>query len=330
MYFESNGQMLSNSLDWSKHFGYGIENLENSSFFPSTIHTESLINAYHYRYLVQRAISVFEWDIPESVERNYFLYTLYSVGYGFVFDTKQYGTIFNHGGLYGYDIYYQPRYAIVANPLLTEEYGEDPSKYGKMLIGKDCAVLRLTPDYLGIMDICKYYADLLSVASSSLVTNLFNTKFAYIFGADDKNIAQSLKKMYDKISSGEPAVFVNKKLFDENGNLKVTVFNSAVKNVYIGDQILEDIRSILNDFDSCIGIPNSNLNKKERLITDEANANNFETKSLCYTWLDTLKKDIKKSNEMFPDFKFDVRFRKEVINNAERRNDNSSNSVQSR
>ena len=330
MYFDVNGQTLPNSLDWSNHFGYGISNIENSSYFPSTIHTDSQITSYNYRYLLQRAISVFDWTIPDSVERNYFLYTLYSCGYGFVFNTSHFGTIFNHGGLSGYDIYYQPRIAVVANPLLTEEYDEDASKYGRMIIGEDCAVLRLTPDYLGILDICKYYAELLGIASSSLVTNMFNTKFAYIFGAENKNIAESFKKMYDKISSGEPAVFADKKLFDENGNLKMTVFNSAVKNIYIGDQLLEDIRAILNDFDSCIGIPNGNINKKERMIVDEANANNFETKSLCYIWLDTLKKDIEKSNKMFPNFKFDVKFRKEVSENAERSNDNPSDTLQPR
>lgn len=326
--FFNDGTELPAALDWAS-MAYGAKNVENSSFFPSTVHLDSKIVRYNFRYLVQRAVSVFDWKIPESVERNYFLYTLYTQGYGFVFNTKSYGTIFNHGGISGYDIYYQPRYAVVANPLLTEEYNENPADYEHMTIGKDCAVLRLTPDYLGIMDICKYYAELLGTAASSLITNLVNTKFAYVFGAQTKTVAESLKKLYDNISSGDPAVFVDKKLFDENGNLSVTVFNSAVKNVYVGDQLLLDIRSILNDFDSCIGIPNANLTKKERMITDEANMNNFETKSLCYLWLDTLKKDIKKSNEMFPEFTFDVNFRREV-SDEQKPDDNDSDNVQYR
>ena len=44
--------------------------------------------------------------------------------------------------------------------------------------------------------------------------------------------------------------------------------------------------------------------------------------------MDTLKKDLKKSNEMFPGFKIDVKFRKEVQEIAERSDDNSANSVQ--
>ena len=83
-----------------------------------------------------------------------------------------------------------------------------------------------------------------------------------------------------------------------------------------------------NDFDSCIGIPNGNINKKERMVVDEANMNNFETKALCYIWLDTLKKDIEKSNSMFPEFRLNVNFRKEVLEDGKTGNDNAADNVQ--
>lgn len=320
----SNYQYIPDSLTWG-NINYGMENMENASFFPSTVHVDCKLTAYNMRYLFQRAISVFDWKLPDSLPRNYFLYVMYKIGYGFVFNTSEFGTIFNQGGLSGYDVYYQPAYAVVANPLFEEK---NAKKYAHMRIGKDCDIIKLTPDYTGITDICRYYAELLATASSSLVTNLFNTKFAFIFGAKKKNLVESLKAMYDKITSGEPAVFIDSKLYDENGNLPVTVFDNAVKNVYIGDQLIEDIRAILNDFDSYIGIPNANLTKKERLITDEANMNNYETKSLCYLWLDTLKHDIKEVNKHYPDFNISVDFRREVLQNAESDNDNGANIVQ--
>ena len=317
-------EYIPESLKYS-NMAYGLQNMESATFFPSTLHFDSKITAYNFRYLFQRAISVFEWDIPESVPKNYFLYTLYKYGYGFVFNSDEFGTIYNHGGLSGYDVYYQPAYAVVANPLLKDK----PEYYAHMRIGEECAIIRLTPDYCGIVDICKYYAEMLATAGSSLITNLFNTKYAYVFGAQNKNTAESLKKMYDLITSGEPAVFIDKKLYDENGNLSVNVFDAAVKNVYIGDQLIEDIRGIMNDFDSCIGIPNGNIRKKERMITDEANMNNYETKALCTLWLDTLNKDLKVCNKMFPDFAINVRMRKEVNNNAESNSSNTVDTVQS-
>ena len=38
---------------------------------------------------------------------------------------------------------------------------------------------------------------------------------------------------------------------------------------------------------------------KERLLTSEANANNFECRSKAELWLDTLKKCVEKVNKMF-------------------------------
>lgn len=321
MYF-NNGQYLPESLDYAS-MNYGYKNMENSRFFPSTYHIDSKLMGYNFRYLFQRAVSVFDWKLPDSIEQNYFKYVLYNIGYGFVFNTNEFGTIFNHGGLSGYDIYYQPAYGVVANPLLTE----NAKFYNKMRIGKDCAIIRLTPDYIGITDICRYYAELLSEAGSSLKTNLVNTKLAYIFGAKNKTVGETLKKIYDNIASGETAVVIDSKLFDENGNLSVQLFSNAVKNVYIGDQLIQDIRGIMNDFDSCIGIPNGNINKKERMVVKEATMNDFETKALCYTWIDTLKKDLEISNNMFPDFRIEVDFRKELYNNGTESNDNTVDNI---
>ena len=310
------------SLQWI-NTAFGSQNVFSGSFNPSTFHTDSALLWYNIRYLTQQAISVFKWELPETLERNYFLYSLYYVGYGFVFNTDEFGTIYQTGGLSDYDIYYNPAYALVNNPLLK------PGKYDKMRIGENCAIIRLSPDFAGIFDMIRYYADLLSEAESSLKVNLFNTKFAYVFMGDNDAIIETLKKMYDEIMSGNPAIFTTKKsMYDEMGNKRIELFSQDIKNVYIGDTLLENIRGILNDYFSKIGIPNANITKKERLITDEANANNFETKALCYGWYDMLKKDIDKANKMFPEFKINMEWRKEE--NAAVYENNTFNCVSNR
>lgn len=307
------------SISWLES-AFGTQNIYSGSFNPSTLHMASALMIYNLRYLTQQALSVFKWKLPESLERNYFLYSLYYIGYGFVFNTEEFGTIYQTGGLSDYDIYYNPAYALVNNKLLPQ------GKYNKMRIGEECAVIRLSPDYCGIFDLIKHYADLLTEAESALKVNLFNTKFAYIFYAEDDAKIETLKKMYDEIMSGNPAVFTSKKsLYDEMGNRRIELFNQDVKSVYIADKLLENIRGILNEFHTKIGIPNANTEKKERLITDEANANNFETRALCYGWFDMLKKDIDKSNAMFPDFKIRIDWREE---NATIHENNTADGVQ--
>lgn len=295
-----------NYLDWA----YGWENLENSAFFPSTYHgKDNILTRYNFKYLFQRALSVFDFSIPNNWEKNFFLNTLYGVGFLVIVPTDEFGTICQFGNIYGYDVFYQPARASVVNPVFSEM--GISNKYTDMRIWSDCGLLRLTPDYSGIFKICSYYAELLATAAASLQVNLLNTKFSYIFGARNKQQAESLKRMYDDLASGQSAVFIDKNLYDENGELAVSMLTQDVSSVYIGSNLLNDMRQILNDFDSMIGIPNANLQKKERLITDEANMNNFETKAICYVWKEMLDADMKRCNELY-DLGLSVRFRKEA------------------
>lgn len=277
-------------------YSYLEENLYNSSFSPSTIHGDSSLAAYFAKYLFQKAISPFKFTIPEEWPENYFLYTLYACGVGCVFETEQFGIAFNQCTLEGYNLYYQPRKALVANPVLQEAY---PARQWDMLIGEDCEIIKLQPDYQGILDIVSYYADLLAIFSSTLTTSLINSRLAFIFGAANDAIAATVKKLCDKIMSGEPAVFADKALFDTQGNLKAELFNRDVKGSYIITDLLADMRTVEEQFLTEIGIPNANTRKRERLITDEVRSNDFETRSKCEVWKDTLQESFDKVNAHF-------------------------------
>ena len=63
--------------------------------------------------------------------------------------------------------------------------------------------------------------------------------------------------------------------------------------------MLETLANIDNRFHTKIGIPNANTDKKERLIKDEVNANNVETKSLAQQWLEQMRMDMQDTNELF-------------------------------
>ena len=271
---------------------YDYINMANSIVDPSTVHAErTSLNRYFERYLLEKAISVFKWEIPEQWAKNYVLYVLYCWGFISVVRTDKYGVIPQACSLRGYDIFYQPTNAVIANPLLTGIM--DPR------IGTECSLIKLQPDYGGIIDIIQYYANMMALAVESISTNLVNTKLAYVFGAENKAQAESFKKMFDSIASGEPAVFVDKNLFDDNGKPKWFSFSQNIKENYIVPELLSDLRKIEAMFDTDVGIPNANTDKRERLITDEVNANNFETRSKCELWLEELKKGCADTNDMF-------------------------------
>ena len=128
--------------------------------------------------------------------------------------------------------------------------------------------------------------------------------------------------MYDSFTRGEPAVFYDKDLIDrETGQLNMQFFNNDVKSSYIITDLLNDIRFIMNDFDTMIGINNANTQKRERMLVDEINANNQETKTLCELWLENLKTGCAEASEMFGinlsvDWRENEVNRNDVINNS--------------
>lgn len=283
---------------------YDYINVYNSTVSPSTVHCKNtVLTSYFLRYLLQKAMSVFEWTIPKHWDKNYMLYVLYCWGYFAVINTDKFGVIPQQCGLYGYNVMYQPTNATIANPLLTGIL--------QPRIGVQTEIVRLQPSYNGIMDIVGYYSDLLSLCAEAVGMNLVNSKMSYVFFGDNKAIAETFKKLYDNIASGEVANVIDKKLANDDGTIPWQLFDTRVGDNYLVDKILSDMRKIELMFDSDIGIPNSNTEKKERQSVDEININNFETSSKCSMWLESLRECCDKVNDMF-DIGLSVDWRKEL------------------
>lgn len=273
-------------------FYYDYKNARNSTINPSTVHVRDTgLQRYFARYLLQKIISVFKWDMPKTWSRNYLLYTLYCWGYVAVINTDKFGVIPQQCTLGGFDVFYQPKFATVANPLLRGILNP--------VIGKQCELLRLQPDYGGVMDIVNFYADMLALSAETASTNLLNSKLAYVFASDGKAGAESFKKLYDQIASGEPAAYIDKNLYRDDGTPTWNFFNQNLKETYIAGDILNDMRLWEMKFDNEIGIPTTNTTKKERLITDEANSAIEESRTKAQLWLDELQESCRKINNMF-------------------------------
>ena len=286
-------------------FYYDYINAANSLISPSTVHCRNTgLQRYLARYLIQKAIAVFKWKMPDTWAENYFLYSLYCWGHVAVVNTDKFGVIVQACALKGYDVYYQPTHALITNPLLTGIL--EPR------IGTQCAVLKLQPDYGGIMDKVNFYADMMALCAETIGTNILNSKLSYIFAASSKTDAESFKKMFDKVASGEPAAFIGKDLFNEDGSPNWMQFNQDLKNTYVADEIMIDLRKWEQEFCRDLGINNANTEKKERMIVDEVASNNEETLLWSDITLEQLKKDCKVARDLFGiELDVDYRFKPE-------------------
>ena len=274
-----------------------INNIEGH-LQPSMLkYCNSVTYAYWQRSLFQRAISTIDFkDLPETWTasvRDFFYWCIFVYGYIGVFDTEKFGLSFQPGALYGFDFYYQPTEFIVANPKLNQRFK----------IHEECEIIKLTPDYRGIWDIISYYAMLLSALDSGINMSIVNNKFAYLMGAKNKAAAEALKKIFDKVASGEPAVVFDNSLLPNDPQSKDEPYTflerSNLKQSYLTTDQLMDRSTLLSAFDAEIGIRSLPYNKKERLVTAEAESREQDSTARLMVWKATLDSSLELVNKMF-------------------------------
>ena len=281
---------------------YNHINVVNSIQDPSTIHAYNTgLTRFFAKYLMERAMSVYKWTLPEEFNQYYFKWVLFTCGYIGIFNNEKFGTMCQWGTFKGYDIYYYPKKLVFTNPAWQNAI--------ERTIGEDCVLLNLKGDFTGYGDIVSFYAEQLAVLYESFGVNALQAKNTDIYGAEDKKIAEELKKTTDLVMSGKPAVFVSKELFNEDGSLNCTQFKSPKD--YFGTELLANIREILNNFDADVGIATP-PEKRERLISNEVDAQASESQTRAEMYLEDLKTECKKAREMFG-INIDVDFRYNIM-----------------
>ena len=241
---------------------------------------------YYRDFLLRKVFGRFEFtgwprDWPEQ---DYALMHLFLDGYFAIVDPGT-GPLPLECGFSGNNVFNRPTTIRISNHVLGTFDRE---------IGIDGALVRLQYNYTGIETMIQRYATLLSMADSSIAVNLMNAKVAFVSFAETKAQAESFKRMFDMISLGEPAVFLkgDPTLRDQ------FMFNNAKQN-FVGDQI-NDLKSrIVDEFLTEIGILSTNTEKKERLITTEAESRRQEVGSNVEHWLRTVRKTLGTANKIF-------------------------------
>lgn len=274
---------------------------------PNAVHSRNTTIYNYYRdSLIEDVISRFEWELPEGWDFTFFVYTLYLWGFIGIFETEKYGVVCDRVGLTALGFNYQPTELVIANPLLNGE-----ESYNRV-IGRNGALIKLRPDYQGVGALISYYADQMAIITEAAIVNAFNSKQADVFLAKNKQTAEALKRMYDDVASGYPAVFPDKRLFDTEGNQTVIQLHSNAGNNYLVGKLLNDLATVRNAFYTEIGINNANIAKRERLNSDEVNANNEAVHSKLMLWYDSIQRGIKQVKNVFPNLKnFSCAIRKE-------------------
>lgn len=289
---------------------------------PNMIHINNTWDySTYFRYFLQRAESLILFDgMPLNWAKNYIYPLLFLKGNFCVMNTAKFGIIPQHGSPYGFDVQYQPTNYVVANPAF------DASFDGDLVIGEDCEIVRLTPDWCGIGDLINSYAQRVAMTLSNHDVACALAKFGFIFTAKNKSTAETFKVAFDDIMSGKLAVIINQGLYDKDtGKPLYEFFNNDIEKCYnVVKSALESVENLKHAFDMEIGIYTAPA-KKERMITDEVEESKNAIMSKCELWVETINECLEKVNSHY---NLDIRARLRYPNNrgGEQREDDYTNS----
>lgn len=277
---------------------YDKINLLSGTYTPPAVKAcDNESYAYWERSLFERALSVIRIDnLPESWHgdvKDFLFWCLFRYGHVAVFNHPSMGVAFQPCGLSGYDFYYQYTTAIITNPKFKKD----------LKIHDNCEILKVRPDYQGIWDIIARYARKLSTIDPALDMAFINAKYANIMGASTKAGVKFLEKVIDKVNSGQPGIVVDTSILIPNDPVTKEdcikdYSRKDIKSTYIGTDLLKDFMTVLNEFDSEIGIPTLPYEKKERMVSDEANSKTEDATSRSHVWVNTMNDCFKLINNM--------------------------------
>lgn len=275
-------------------------NLLESFHVPNTYwKTKTVEYRYWFRSLLQKIDSSIIFDgLPDGWSNDFFMICLWAIGYVTVFkserqDLSKYGdgVLFQPCTLSGYDFYYQPTEVVVSNPL-----------YEKTLtLGKDAELIKLTPDFQGIFDVLDFYASKLAEISKGIDVGIINAKMPVIFTANSQSQAETLKKVYDKVQAGESLIIWKDEVDNDEIIPRKNAFeewSQDYQKTYVVHNLLEDMQGILDSFYVEIGLPVA-IEKKERLVTSEADFASAQSQARISCWLETLRESLARVNNMF-------------------------------
>jgi len=262
---------------------------------------ENITSSYYFSYLLRLVKGIFDFKAPEHWDTDFLLDTLLLNGVFGIFENNSEPLALNCQP-YGVNVYYKPTDFNIANPVI--------GTFSKK-IGVDGAIIYLEEEpsmnstFRTIRPLLTKYSYQLAACDKCIDQSLMNSGVAAIFSASSKKAAESFRKMYDEISEGKPAVFVDEELDLASGTSRNLQYTPAKDN-YICDLVQIQKRKIIEEFLTAIGVNNANTDKRERLNADEVNSNNDECYIATSVWRRNLKETTALAKSLFPGLEFSL------------------------
>jgi len=254
------------------------------------IFDESMIlNNLTYRQYLNRltelAISMFEWkNLPKTVDARYLELHLFETGCMVYFKDEVIGDLC-------LDCIVNGRLDVYGNPLLRRAYS-GYNNYQKLLKYNNSVII--WNNYLhsnSILDVEMFARRLYNI--DRIIDINANAQKTPVLVLGNEKQRLTLLNLYKEYDGNAPFIFGDK-------NLDINALKALSTNApYVCDKLYQLKTQIWNEALTYLGISNINIQKKERLITDEVTRNQGGTIASRYSRLETRRQAVEKINEMF-------------------------------
>lgn len=254
------------------------------------IFDESMIlNNLTYRQYLNRltelAISMFEWkNLPDTVDARYLELHLFETGCMVYFKDEVIGDLC-------LDCIVNGRLDVYGNPLLRRAYS-GYNNYQKLLKYNNSVII--WNNYLhsnSILDIEMFARRLYNI--DRIIDINANAQKTPVMVLGNEKQRLTLLNLYKEYDGNAPFIFGDK-------NLDINALKALSTNApYVCDKLYQLKTQIWNEALTYLGISNINIQKKERLITDEVTRNQGGTIASRYSRLESRRQAVEKINDMF-------------------------------
>lgn len=233
------------------------------------------------------AKSVFEWiNLPNGMNEKWIEDYLFSEGSCVFFKDKTKGFMVTsytpYGNLnhYNEEIYLMP---VAQNYECNDRVLEN---------NIDCVIIKNNDISMPTAPTIEIYAHKLTTIDRTIDTNILAQKTPVIISCSEKE-RLSLIQYMEKRNDNEPVIFVTDKM-NRDG---IKVDDLKVPMVFKDLELQKHM--VRNEILTRLGVNNANQDKKERLVTDEVQANNEHVEACFNTMLKARQKACEEINRIF-------------------------------
>lgn len=247
---------------------------------------DRIVTDYFYRLmLISKAL--FKWEnLPNGIDEKWIERYLFTEGACLFYKDPNLGFMVakmgSNGMLNAYD-----------EPTKVFPYATNYIYEGDQLINNDnCVIIRNNDDMLPTAPTIQLYAYQLTNISRTIDTNIMAMKMPIIVKCTDKQ-KLSLKQAMNQRNDNEPVIYADKGLNTE----EIQILKTDAPIVF--DKLQIQKHAVWNECMTFLGVNNANMDKRERLVDDEVQANNEQVQACEDVMLKARERACELINKMF-------------------------------